>query len=99
MPYQDGAGWLQRLIPHADTFLIAVEAVIVLYCLYLLLQPRSRRLEGEEKILLVFVAVTLLPAVGALIGIASWFATQSIAVGVGAVMSFILSLMAFVLRE
>lgn len=99
MPAQDGAGWLLRLYPDACTVLLVLELLLIARCLLSLSRVRSRQLCGEEKILLLFVGVTLLPAVGALIGIAVWFACVSVLAGVGAAMSFYLCSVAFMLRD
>ncbi|MBY0551494.1 MAG: hypothetical protein K2W95_29705 [Candidatus Obscuribacterales bacterium] len=99
MPAQDGAGWLLRLYPDACTVLLVLELLLIVRCLLCLSRARFRQLCGEEKILLLFVGVTLLPAVAALIGIAAWFASVSVWVGVGAAMSFYLCSVAFMLRD
>lgn len=95
MPARDGAGWLVRLFADAPTFLIWLEAAIIVCALYLLWRKRKNRMSGEEKILLWFFCLTLLPSVSALIGFAVWFAADSVVAGVGAGISLFLSIVAF----
>lgn len=90
MPAHDGGGWLLRLYPDACTVLLVLELLVIVYCLWKMRQPLPYLPSGEEKILLLFLWGTVLPAFSALIGIATWFACLSVVVGVGAAVCFCL---------
>lgn len=90
MPARDGGGWLLRLYPEADIVLLVFELLLTAYCLCKLRQPLPFLPSREEKILLVIVWCTILPTLGALIGIGTWFACLSVLAGVGAAVCFCL---------
>ena len=89
MPAQDGAGWLLRLVPYSDVAMCAISVLITVYCLYVTLKRRPlKRLDGEVKLLLLFVTSMVILPVSLLLGIAAWFATLSILAGISAAAAF-----------
>lgn len=95
MPHQDGAGWLLRLCPQATAIMLALQVLLVMYCLYVIWRPKSRPLDGEEKMLVWFVGLMLVTPVSVLIGFAAWFAVDQVLVGVAAAVTFIIASVAF----
>lgn len=99
MPAQDGAGWLVRLMTCAPEVLISIGLLVTLWSLSMILRPRARRLQGEERLLLLFVTGMLLAPLSALIGVSVWFATLSILAALALALSFVLASVAFMLRD
>ena len=92
-------GWLVESWPFGYWVVAAIEVLIALYAIRVMLRPRSRHQDSEEKQMFMFLLWMIVIPVGGLMGIGCWFATVSVTLGIGCGVSFFLATLAFFLRD